>query len=162
MSMICNLVAITPDELRELIENPTEILDVFFPDDGAGQRRERHLDIDKSWHGVHYLLTGDPWEGEPPLSWAVLGGTGIGEDTGYGPPRYLTPDEVRDVADALDDASPESLTARFDPVAMKAEGIYPQGWQPEDLGWLLGNFDDLAGFYGVAAAEGRVVLLCLS
>jgi len=24
-------------------------------------------DLEKSWHGIHYLLTGSAWEGDPPL-----------------------------------------------------------------------------------------------
>jgi hypothetical protein len=25
------------------------------------------MDLDKSWHGIHYMLTGTAWEGTPPL-----------------------------------------------------------------------------------------------
>src|SRR5690349_4907089 len=36
---------------------------------------EGHLvDIDKSWHGIHFLLTGGPDEGNTPLDFLVAGG----------------------------------------------------------------------------------------
>src|SRR6266436_2060369 len=36
-------------------------------------RKEPGLSLEKSWHGIHYLLTGVAEGGKPPLSWAVLG-----------------------------------------------------------------------------------------
>jgi hypothetical protein len=32
------------------------------------------LEVDKAWHGIHFLLCGDAEGGEPPLGSAVLGG----------------------------------------------------------------------------------------
>src|SRR5579872_4450187 len=29
------------------------------------------IDIDKAWHGIHYLLTGTAWAGSAPLSFIV-------------------------------------------------------------------------------------------
>jgi hypothetical protein len=47
-------------------------------------RMERGLSLEKSWHGIHYLLTGLAEGGRPPLSWAVLGDKEIPE-TGTAP-----------------------------------------------------------------------------
>ncbi len=42
-------------------------------------------DLDKSWHGLHYLFTQTVWEGEPPLNFIVCGGNPVGNiDVGYG------------------------------------------------------------------------------
>jgi hypothetical protein len=71
------------------------------------------LRIDKSWHGIHFLLTGSAWGGKPPLSNAVLGGKEFGQDLGYGPARYLTPDQVKEVAAALDEITEATLRAQF-------------------------------------------------
>src|SRR5271165_1779219 len=73
------------------------------------------LNIDKSWHGIHFLLTSSAWGGTPPLSNAVLGGTEFGPDLGYGPARYLTPDQVKEVAAGLDRITGETLRGRFNP-----------------------------------------------
>lgn len=163
MSMLCNLVAVAPDELDRLIREPSGVIDVFFTnDDGEEPRREQHLDLEKRWHGLHYLLTGRAWDGDPPVSLAILGGTEIGGDTGYGPPRYLTPTEVGEVAAALDVLPREVLTQHYDADAMNRVEIYPFGWDAAGVNWLLPSFDELAEFYHTAAAKGRAVLICLS
>ena len=158
--MICNLVAIPPIQLQGLLHEPSGVLNVFFPDD-LGSPNPR-LDLDKMWHGLHYVLTGSAWDGDPPISLAVLGGTEIGEDTGYGPPRYLMPDEVRAVAAALDGTPHELFMERFDPSTMNDAELYSGYWdecEPEYMRQLLG---ELAAFYASAAAAGMAVLICLS
>ncbi|MHC5077311.1 MAG: DUF1877 family protein, partial [Planctomycetota bacterium] len=32
------------------------------------------IDLDKAWHGIHYLLTQTDYEGESPLNFLVVGG----------------------------------------------------------------------------------------
>jgi Domain of unknown function (DUF1877) len=52
-------------------------------------------DLDKAWHGIHYLLTGTAWEGEPPLDFLVRGGRTVGTiEVGYSPARVLTAEET--------------------------------------------------------------------
>src|SRR5574339_1168659 len=35
---------------------------------------ETHLDLDKAWQPLHFLLTGTAWEGEEPACYLVRGG----------------------------------------------------------------------------------------
>ena len=100
MSMIGNFLQVSPAELAELISDPSRVESVIYPN---GEENENCIDVDKAWHGIHYLLAGDTWGGDPPLANVVLGGTAIGDDVGYGPARYLTADEVRAIGDALSD-----------------------------------------------------------
>jgi hypothetical protein len=93
---------------------------------------------------------------------AILGGTEIGDDTGYGPPRYLTPEEVCRVAAALNATSRETLAERYDAEAMNRAEIYPFVWDASGPGYLLHAYDELVAFYTRAAADGRAVLICLS
>jgi hypothetical protein len=160
--MICNLVAVSSTHLEELREEPSGLLNVFFPGEGENSPATDRLDLDKMWHGLHYVLTGAPWGGVPPLSLAVLGGTEIGEDTGYGPPRYLTPGEVCELAAALNDTPHETFMARFDPAVMNNTGVYPSGWEECEPQYLRQHLAHLAEFYRKAAAAGRAVLICLS
>ena len=55
----------------------------------------------------------------------------------FGKVRFLKPDEVRDVADALSQISVEDLQARFDPIAFTKAEVYPNprpgGWDAEQL-----------------------------
>jgi hypothetical protein len=94
MSMIGSYRRVDESALQRLLDKPEELSDFLFSDDDSDSR----LDIDKTWHVIHFLLNGDPWNGMQPLANVVLGGTQIStEDLGYGPARYLTISEVRDV-----------------------------------------------------------------
>ena len=118
------------------------------------------LEIDKAWHGLHYLLTGSARDTEGPLGQAILGGTEIGDDGGYGPARYLLPDEVKAVSIALEKVADAELRNRYDASALSAANVYPGGWDdPETLEWLLEAFGELQSFYRGAAARGSAALL---
>jgi hypothetical protein len=83
----------------------------------------------------------------------VIGGTEVGEDLGYGPARYFEADKVHEIANELGRASLEAeMIARFDPVKMTTLGIYPGGWKPGDVDWLMEEFRRLRQFYADASA----------
>lgn len=123
MGMVCNLRRASVDDVAHLLEAPERITGFLYGEDeapppssngggflsrlfGAKPRvpappvtwRPRtdddEVDLDKSWHGLHFLFTGTAWEGEEPACFLVLGGEGIGNDVGYGPARVLMPDDV--------------------------------------------------------------------
>jgi hypothetical protein len=120
------------------------------------------LDIEKAWHGVHWLLCGIPLEAPPPLGDAVLGGEEVGEDVGYGPARVLDPARVAAVATALRAMSADELAGRFDAVRLDADGVYPAGWSEHGRReWLREEYSRLRTFYLEAAGEGSAVLLWL-
>jgi hypothetical protein len=130
---------------------------------------DRYLTIDKDWHALHALLTGEisgpsdikPFP--PPLGNVVTGGKDTPFDATYGKVRSLNPDEVREVADALSQISVEDLRSRFDPIAFTKAEVYPNprpgGWDTEQLESLLWIYPQLVGFFRDAAREGNVVLL---
>lgn len=131
----------------------------------SGRPSRPTLSLDKAWHGVHYLLCGEAQPGATLLSQAVLGGTVLGEDdegfSGYGPPRYFTPSQVVELANAINRGDLESESAaRFDPGKMNELEIYP-GWRTSDAEWLLEAFRRLRDFYAKAAADGHAVVTCL-
>lgn len=118
------------------------------------------LDLHKSWHGLHYLLTESSWEGPEPFRSAILGGEEIGDDLGYGPPRLVRPETVEEVAHALSALSASQLMARFDPAAMDRQEIYPGGFE-EDSSWkreLRRDYERLRDFYAETAAQGSAVI----
>jgi hypothetical protein len=125
-------------------------------------------DIDKAWHGVHYLLTGTADEGDPPLNFLVAGGTDVGDDdVGYGPPRVYRPAEVREIAAALAAVSDDELRRRFDPPAMMRAEIYPGIWDrdPADddtLEYLMGAVADLRVALATVTSNGHGLLVILS
>ncbi len=126
---------------------------------GVGDR----LELDKAWHGLHYILSGTIEPGESLLSQAVLGGTEIGDDfCGYGPARCFTAAQVGALAALLGDpAVATEAAARYDAERLTELQIYPFGWDEDDREWLLSALRDLRGFYADAAGKGRAVVTCL-
>ena len=164
MSMIGNFLAIPQSQLDTLIANPDSVADFLYSDEG-GDAPKGLLDIDKAWHGIHFLLTGCEWEGPEPWSLVVLGGTPIGPDIGYGPARYLLPSQVREVARALADLPRDELAKRFEPASMDEAGIYPQIWErdaDDGLEYLLSYYDNVVAYYQRTSAQDDAMLLYLT
>ena len=162
MSMIGNLIALRPETLKSLVDDPESIESFLYPDDGDSEP-ENHIDLDKSWHAIHFTLNGKAWDGEGPLSHVILGGIEIGEDIGYGPARYLTPDQVQVAASALSVVTPEVFRSQFSPSALTAAEIYPEIWQDGDgLEYVQDYYSDLRDFYLAAGERGDAVLIYLN
>lgn len=121
-------------------------------------------DLDKAWHGIHYMLTGTAWEGVPPLNFLMHGGAVIGDvEVGYGPARGMTAAEVKAVAGALTGIDEAFMRARFDPAQMTQLDIYPSIWdrdpaEDDSFGYCMEYFGALRAFV-MRAAEGRAGLI---
>ena len=160
MSMIGNFLAISEEKASELRANQTEIPDYLYSDEV--QESDTFLDVDKAWHGVHFLLTGSTLEGEAPLCWVVLGGEAIGEDVGYGPARFVSAEEVKQINEAISNIDSSELIARFDAAALNRAEIYPDGWKSDDADYLVGAFQDIKKFYSAAAEKNQCVIQFLN
>ena len=131
-------------------------------------RPVEEIDLDKSWHGIHYLLTKSAWEGQPPLNFLVLGGEKVGDiDVGYGTARTFRSDEVRNIHQALRPIDTETLRLRFDPADMIRIEIYPEIWDrdPADddmVGYCAEYFHDLKKFIARTAEAGLGMVVSLS
>lgn len=131
----------------------------FLPPEG------NTLDLDKAWHGLHFLLTGMADATEPPLDFLVAGGHQIGpEEDGL---LALSADETRAIAAALAPLTREQLLARYVPARMRELAIAPPDrWQeveePEffegDFIWAFEYFEQLQAFVVEAAANGLGVV----
>jgi hypothetical protein len=157
---------LSADELAAVRADPTAVDALLYGDlDDEAKMPKPELDLDKSWHGIHYLLTGtDSGRSVKAPTQAILGGTETGQDGGYGPPRLLDRDTVRAVATALDALDVKVLRARFDPDAMTAAEIYPDIWSnsTDELDHLMSHYTELRRFYHAAAANGQAVLLAIA
>ncbi|MBI5302699.1 MAG: YfbM family protein [Chloroflexi bacterium] len=126
------------------------------------------IDIDKAWHGLHYMLTKSAWEGEAPLNFLVKGGGEVGDiDVGYGPARVFTSDDVHKINAALKPIDGEFLKSRFDPIEMTKLEIYPDIWErnPEEddtFGYCEEYFGVLKSFVEQAAERNLGLVICLS
>ena len=191
MSMVYYLREVEEKQLTEVLRRPEYIVSLLYgvePEPRAGRVARllginaqpapapecitsaggAEIDIDKAWHGIHYLLTGSDWEGAEPLCYLISGGEEIGKvDVGYGPARGLSSQEVKKWTDALAKIKVEELKARFDAVKMMELDIYPTVWNndPEEddpLGYLLEYFEELRSFVKRAAADDKCIILYLA
>lgn len=163
MGMTATLYSLSDEHLQQLPDHPhllghvmqaTEPLDdvaldpvdgfVLAPDEVA------HVDLDKAWHGIHYLLTRTAWGAELPLGF-IAAGQPIDDEA-----RIFSAREVAQIAAALAPLDTQSLSANFDPDQMDAIGIYPQIWTDEGqeaLDYCLHYFEPMKDFIDDTAAR---------
>ena len=165
MGMIGCFASVSTETLDHLRQEPDAIEDFLYPDDGDSEP-PNCVDVDKAWHGIHYLLTGQADGGPHPLGLAVFGGEEFGPEVGYGPARFLSPSQVAEVAEALSTLSVDALGQRFNPEDMEAKKIYPDViWvrdRQDAFEYLLENYQQLVVLYRDAAARGDGMLQWLS
>ena len=152
MGMLASFQAIPADTMDAARADPAIAWEGGF---------EHEVDVDKAWHGLHWLLTGTDWTVSAGAGEAILGGERIGDDDEDEDVRLLAPERVAAVAAALASLPRETLAARYDPPAMAAAKIYPDIWVrdgAEALDYLLHYYDELAEFYAGAAERGDGVL----
>ncbi|MGH3274841.1 MAG: YfbM family protein [Streptosporangiaceae bacterium] len=125
-----------------------------------------YLDIDKSWHGIWFLLDAagcqgkevtygggtsyvayddDPWEHRPDLL----------------PASYFTPEEVANLADLLGEHPFRQLATYYDAATMMEDGIYGPDWDrdpDEGLTYLRLWYEQLVEFLARAASEGEAII----
>ncbi len=151
--------------------DPAE-LDGFLADPGladAERCTRGEVDLDKTWAGIHFLVTGQPepgtggGAGNTPLDWALGGSEAALEGTPYQvAPRVVGAQQVIAVAGALKGIDAAELRGRFDPQALERAGVYPDRlWRRADAaGDLFERFAELVWFYKLAASRGQAVLVC--
>lgn len=159
MGMVAYYYPIGEDERVSLVEGGTDV-------EGFVDRRsldqEEAFDLDKAWHGIHYLLNRDAWEGSGPLFDLILGGAEIGKaDYGCGPARALSREQVRSCALAAAAVDFESFRPGYDWKALADAGIYP-GFDHDEFDYLSYYFSLLSEFFARTAESGRALLLFIS
>ncbi len=88
---------------------------------------EDALGLEKSWHMLHYLFTGQAGLSEAPGS-ALLTGEEIGEDMGYGPARLHDETETLNFAQFLATVDAAQLQERVNYSEMSRSGVYGMPW----------------------------------
>jgi Domain of unknown function (DUF1877) len=165
MSMIGNFRALPDKELEALFAEPSRVEQLLYESLLGGGSNGNELDVDKAWHGLHFLLTGSAWQGTFPLNFIAAGGREVGDDLGYGPARGLTSRDVLQIDAALEPLTADELRQRFDPQRMTELEIYPFGWSDDpdsERDYLLEFYADLRGFVRRTAEHGHALLVYLS
>ena len=151
-----------PEEVRHSIKGLRDSREER-DDSWEPEAKPEFLDIDKSWHGIHFLLTGSHSEGSGPLAFILQGGREIPtDDFGYGPPHAFTATEVREINQALNRVSPDELYSKADPDQFTELDIYPGIWdsepKEESIGYLTDYLKELQTFIKQAAASDRALI----
>lgn len=159
MSMIVKLLRVPAAQLETYKTDSKLLTDRIY---GDTENDDAMLNIDKSWAGILFLLTGQALEeNNHPLMKVFFSGQHVDEaaDLGYGPAEYLLPSEVKELSAALSIETVETLTEKFDAARMSELGIYPDIWQEEGaLYYLLAFFMEIESFYSVAAVQDEAII----
>lgn len=157
MALVLTIKEAASMEIQNLASNKNTV-DSFL------QSQRKKLDLDKAWHGIHYLLSGQAFEAEGPAGYLMMGGISLGEiHRDYGPARALNPQEIQALYGVMSQLSEEELKTRYRPEAM--EEIYPGWWDPEldseDFLYLLHYYSRLKVFLEdlVLQHKGAVVFI---
>jgi len=154
--------SISQRKLKKLLANPDAIHDIVWSDLHDNEN-SGFFDLAESWQCLHFILTGTAWDVDPeePITQVVLGGQEVGPDAfGYGPARFIKPDEVLKIAAALREADFSELKDKFSIQEFAEAGIYffDENTFDEDVTVWLDYLDGLVEFYGEAADKGNAVL----
>jgi hypothetical protein len=171
MGLDCTLWQISPEKLRCLIDSEEaveEFIDFVFPEDyveevfqdisKTSQFYEKDLGLEKMWHLLHYLLTGDENSDDYPLAFAIVVGHSINEI--WEDLTYVEPHEVKEIATAISNISETKIRARIAGLASEDIDIYGgiDYSDDDDIVETLSYISKLKEFYIEAAIDGNAIL----
>jgi hypothetical protein len=136
------------------------------PESVSTQER-KEFSLEKDWHVLHYALNGTHDGGATALADAILGGEEIPDldrSSGYGPFRFLRPEQVAAVAAALAKVHPEELLSRLNYEDAEAKQIYLSHTLDDLADWdyLPELFIGFRDFYADAARSGNAMILSIT
>ena len=164
MGMIGYFLRVTKPELDEYLKDSSLLEDLI---DSYDEGDEKLVDIDRSWEGIIFLLTGQCLaDADHPLKRILFSGQLIDDDQdlGYGPAHYLTPQQVADLNNEISEIDTAELKQRFDSERMTALGIYPEIWNEGDgaFEYLMGYFLITQQVYKLAAKNSNAIITFIS
>lgn len=159
--MIANFLRVSDSELEEYKKDSQLLEDRIYSDEIDAD--PNFIEIDKSWDGIIYLLTGKNVEnatGE--LLKVIFSGQLIDEeqDLGYGPAHYLKSEEVKELSRRISEIGIEELKQKFKPDEMTKLEVYPLIWDEGETAfeYLSENFEDLKKFYSEASNSNQSII----
>ena len=165
MSMIGNLLRVTKTELEEYLKDSSLLEDRIY-DDESDDEDPNLVDIDKSWEGILFLLTGQNLETiDHPLARVLFSGQIIDEeqDLGYGPGQYLTPDEVKELNAEISKITTEELSKKYDAKKMMELEIYPNAWEEDNMvNYLTDYFKAVQEVFAEASKNDEAIITFLN
>lgn len=163
MSMIGNFLRVSTVQLESFLKD-SSLLEELVYEDESENGNPNLTDIDKSWDGILYLLTGETMRDgyTQPLAKVLFSEEFVDEDQdmGYGPAHYLTAAQVTELNEQLKNISPEILKQRFNAEKMTELEIYPTIWDEGEgaFDYLSDYFKDVQEVYATAADKGEAII----
>ena len=155
MGLDCAFWEITPLQLNDLKLSYEEVDALNCGAEGAIDAD--CLYIDKAWHAIHFLLTGEAEAGKFPLSFAIMDGHNIFEDFMDGA-TYLLHEEVEAVSEALSTLPDELVSNRYDSEEFSMADIYRGPWDGSVRNEVLEDYQKLKKFFMEAASKKNAIL----
>ncbi|MET3986445.1 DUF1877 family protein [Streptomyces sp. PvR034] len=165
MSILGSYVRLTVDELERARRDPAWVEACV----AGGTGGERWCGAGTAWDAIGFLTRriGFPVDiahGEEALPWSGAEGDGAGAAWSYGPPRCLTPGQVRTAAAAMAATGGERLVGGVGPADLARADVYPvHAWEGgASLEGVVARYEELLPFFRAAAADGDALLVWLS
>jgi hypothetical protein len=156
MGMIGEYARVSAQDFRRCLREPDVASAVVYEE----LTQERRTDLDKAWHALSHLLERAGMTVDVVMGGELVDGAG---DWGYGPPRYLTAEQVAAAGAQLSGLSWERLTDGVALADLDRAEIYPHIWDESDaLDYVRPYYEALVAFFTTAAREGDAVLLWIS
>ncbi|WP_236582261.1 YfbM family protein [Sphingobacterium spiritivorum] len=164
MGMIANLLRVTTSELEAYLKDSSLLEDSIYNDE---EDTENLVDIDKSWDGIIFLLTGQSLAtAKHNLVRILFSGQIIDEeqDLGYGPAHYLTAEQVAELNGEISAITIADLKQRFNPEKMNELEIYPIIWDEGDdaFDYLADGFLTLQNVFAEATKNKEAIITIMN
>lgn len=164
MSMIGNLLRVTKSELEDYLKDSSLLENKIYDDE---TENENLVDIDKSWDGIIFLLTGQSFAtAENNLVRILFSGQLIDEeqDLGYGPAHYLTPEQVAELNNEISTITIADLKQKFNPKKMNELEVYPTIWDEGDdaFDYVVDGFLTIQNVFANATKNEEAIITFLN
>lgn len=154
---------LTDQELSCVISHPDEVEDLLFPED-VDDPFEGQVTLYKSWHELHFILTGTLEPDGSLVGDAILGGEEIGRRQGmdYGRPRLISAPRVRAISDAISELDFATLFRNVGRLSPLLSEVYSGAGIFQERENLEQSFYKLVNVYRTAAFEQRAMIAYLA
>ncbi len=166
MGMIASYMMVDEPTLNKFMELDVEdVADHIFDMEEEGSAEL--TDIDKSWDGLHFILTGksasEPIEGDA-LSEAIAG-VEMFDEKGEEFIAYIPHSRLKEIVKALESVDVEKLKKEFNPAALNENEIYPTIWEDEDkdglFDYLIDGYNAILALYKDAVGKNMNIVVSI-
>ena len=160
------LLTIHPDDLEQLIIRATTIDDVK-----SSSSVQTKLALGKTWHALHFLLTGQDNAGKPPLAYSISAQHAVfqhppfHDEAQQSPVRYNPVVLVSEIEHQLSRLTTDDFRKRYKADEIRASKVYPHYWgehADSEVEELTLAFTQLQDFYQYAQKNNLAVISIVS